>query len=131
MLRRQRFLLALAIAPLAPVLLYYFLVLPRLIVLILGAPLAYGVEVLFGLPIFLWARHFNRLDRTVCASGGFLAGAIVAIGFAILNLVGPGTAGSISVSLQLGLGSGLVFGLCGAIAGWTFAILAGIPKTAD
>ena len=129
--RRLRFLLAFAIAPLGPILLYYFMVLPRLIVLTLGVPIAYGVELLFGLPIFFWARRFNRLDRTACVLGGFFSGAMLAIGLAILNLVGPGTAGSIGVSLQLALGTGLVFGLCGAIAGLTFAILAGIPKTAD
>jgi hypothetical protein len=131
--RYARLLIAFTIAPLVPVLLY-FCVLPKVFVLLVGAALSYCAVIVVGIPLYLRARHLNRLTQNACISGGFISGAaypiIVTILFLIENWWRMLTEQFWYVVFQLMLGTGLVFGICGAIAGWVFAILAGVPKIA-
>lgn len=129
--RYARLFIAFAIAPLIPVLLYYC-VLPKVFVLLVGAALSYCAAVVVGIPLFLRARHLNRLTQNACISGGFFSGTAYPIVLTILFLIENWsrmlTERFWYVVIQLMLGTGLVFGICGAIAGWVFAIIAGVPK---
>jgi hypothetical protein len=129
-----RLIIAFTLAPLAPVLLFYCLVLPKWGVLVLGAPMSYCAEILVGIPLFFRARRFNYLTQDACISGGFVSGAMYPVALTILFLIenwsGVLTGAFWYVVLQLLLGAGFVFGICGAMAGWVFAMLAGIPKAA-
>ena len=130
--RHLRLIIAFILAPLAPVVLYYCFVLPKPGVLFVGAAISYCAEILVGIPLYLRARHLNRLTQNACIEGGFLSGAtypiLVTILYLIENWSWALTGQFWYVVIQLVLGAGLVFGICGAIAGWVFAILAGVPK---
>jgi len=95
---------------------------------------SYCAAIVVGIPLYLRARHFNRLTQNACISGGFISGAAYPIVWTVLYLIENWsrmlTEQFWYVVIQLMLGTGLVFGICGAIAGWVFAILAGIPKIA-
>jgi hypothetical protein len=131
--RHARLFMAFTITPLVPVLLYYC-VLQRVFVLLVGAALSYCAAIVVGIPLYLRARRHNRLTRNACISGGFISGAAYSIVLTILfwieNWSRMLTEQFWYVVIQLLLGTGVVFGICGAIAGWVFAILAGVPKIA-
>jgi hypothetical protein len=129
--RHTRLIMAFVIAPLAPVLLYYC-ALPKTGALFAGAAMSYCAETVVGIPLYLRARHLNRLTQNACIEGGFISGAAYSIISTILYLIESWSSALTEqfwyVVIQLMLGTGLVFGICGAIAGWAFAILAGVPK---
>lgn len=132
--RSTRLFIAFTIAPLVPVLLYYC-VLPKVFVLLVGAIVSYCAGIVVGIPLYLRARHLGRLTQSACISGGVISGAAFPIALTVLFLVEnwPGllTKQFWYVVIQLMLGTGLVFGILGAIAGWVFAVLAGVPKIVD
>jgi len=129
--RYARLFIAFSVAPLVPVLLYYC-VLPKAFVFLVGAAMSYCAEIVVGIPLYFRARHLNRLTQNACISGGFISGAaysiVLTVHFLIENWSRMLTEQFWYVVIQLMLGTGLVFGICGAIAGWVFAILAGITK---
>lgn len=132
--RYTRLFTAFTIAPLVPVLLYYC-VLPKVFVLLVGAAVSYCAEIVVGIPLYLRARHLSRLTQNACISGGVISGAAYPIVLTVLYLIENWSGMLIEqfwyVVIQLMLGTGIVFGILGAIAGWVFAILAGVPKIVD
>ena len=85
--RHARLIIAFAVAPLAPVLLYYCFVLPKPVVLFVGAALSYCAEILVGFPLFLRALRLNYLTQNACIVGGFVSGTAYSIVATILFLI--------------------------------------------
>lgn len=130
-MRTARLTVAFLVAPASPVLVYYLFIMPKDIVFFLGLPLSYIIAAFVGIPLFFWARKKVIITRNKCIKGGFIAGVIFPLTLAVISLARDGVMSQPIAPiplLLLGTVSAIVFGLFGAIAGYSFSLLAGFKR---